>query len=265
MAASAAGSLGLIVLSYAVTLILSVGFDGPFRVIEELLWLVPASAMVWGLLQLSNSVEERALPLLTAVAWIVMTMVDLSSLVFSRLSLPPLVSTASYDLSMLISLGARGLFLWLLVEGTRTTRPWVLPLVATVALLSVGRTALSVALVHGFAATNLYANPAYRYGTMLVSLFNLGAMLVATLALRESFKQGAVTGPVASGPRLGSSPVVSPASDFLVGGILLAVGVVVTVISVASASNGGRYVVATGAVGVGIGRIIRGFIRLAKR
>lgn len=56
----------------------------------------------------------------------------------------------------------------------------------------------------------------------------------------------------------------SPISDFLVGGILLAVGIGVTVASLAAASDGGRYVVATGAIGVGLVRIICGFVRLGR-
>jgi hypothetical protein len=42
------------------------------------------------------------------------------------------------------------------------------------------------------------------------------------------------------------------------------VGIGVTVVSMEAASNGGRYVVATGAIGVGLGRIIRGFIRAGR-
>lgn len=37
----------------------------------------------------------------------------------------------------------------------------------------------------------------------------------------------------------------------------MAVGLGVTVVSMEAASNGGRYVVATGAIGVGVGRLIR--------
>ncbi len=67
-----------------------------------------------------------------------------------------------------------------------------------------------------------------------------------------------------AGLRPATEVPVSPLADFLVGGLLLAVGLGVTVVSMEAASNGGRYVVATGAIGVGVGRLIRGLIRLGR-
>jgi hypothetical protein len=101
---------------------------------------------------------------------------------------------------------------------------------------------------------------------MAVSLFNVVAMLVVMLAVKAAVS-GASVVPAGAAAGLVPSPEVpeSPAADFVVGGILLLVGVGVTVVSLAAASNGGRYLVATGAIGVGLGRLIRGFIRLAKR
>jgi hypothetical protein len=53
--------------------------------------------------------------------------------------------------------------------------------------------------------------------------------------------------------------------DFLVGGIFLLVGLGVTAMSFsASASTGGRYIVATGAIAVGVVRLVRGLVRLGK-
>jgi len=60
-----------------------------------------------------------------------------------------------------------------------------------------------------------------------------------------------------------NAPAPSATRDFVVGGIWLAGGVLVTLGSFAAASSGGggRYVITTGAIAYGIGRLIRGLAR----
>ena len=53
-------------------------------------------------------------------------------------------------------------------------------------------------------------------------------------------------------------------TDLLVGGLLLGGGLLVTLASYSSASGGGRYVVTTGAIAVGIVRIVRGLTRVSR-
>ncbi len=53
-------------------------------------------------------------------------------------------------------------------------------------------------------------------------------------------------------------------TDILVGGLLLGGGLLVTLASYSSASGGGRYVVTTGAIAVGIVRLVRGLTRVSR-
>ena len=172
------------------------------------------------------------------------------------------------DGSLLLSLVSRGLLILVMVQLTMRTHAWVLPLLGMVALLSVMRSAFSAAMQHQLVDYELYRQPLYRFAMPIVSLFNACALAAGGFAV----KAVASSGPTMSTPELvaaaGLRPAeperLSPATDFLVGGILLMVGIGVTVVSMQAASNGGRYIVATGAIGVGIGRIIRGFIRMAR-
>jgi hypothetical protein len=147
------------------------------------------------------------------------------------------------------------------------TRAWVLPLLALAWLFSAVRFITSIAVAHTEHGYELYSNPVWRYGTVAASFFGAIAVLVAAVAVHQVVS-GVTATPATAQAGLVPPPVVeapNPTADFLVGGILLVVGIGVTVVSMQAASNGGRYVVATGAIGVGLGRIIRGFVRLAKR
>lgn len=265
IAASFGANVALLVLSMAINRVVMPSFDGPWFIVEQLLWLASSAVTVVGLVVLSSAVEERGLPQATAVVWIVMALVDLVSLGTSRLGLSG--GMWVNDLDMLVSLVGRGLVLVLLARITMESRAWMVPLLATVGVLTVARTALSVALMHQVVGRELYASPFYGLGTMAVSFFNTGAIFFAAIIARAVLS-GAQAVPARERAGLlvpvQTAEPVSPAADFLVGGILLAVGIGVTMVSLSVASNGGRYVVATGAIGVGLGRLIRGLIRLAK-
>jgi hypothetical protein len=56
----------------------------------------------------------------------------------------------------------------------------------------------------------------------------------------------------------------SPQRDMLVGGLWLGGGLMVTLVSFASASGGGRYLVTTGAIAYGLVRLIRGLMRMGQ-
>lgn len=267
-------NLGLTLLSYLVNFVMPGSYDGPWPMIEELLWLGAVAVLVVGMFQLAGSVDDGAVLRIAAGVLIFNALIDTGLTLFMRRGesgisvgmLGPYIS----DASILLSIAARGMLIFALVQLTMKTHAWVLPLLGTVAVLTVMRSALSVAMMHQVVDYELYRNPAYRFGMPLVSLFNAGGLLVAAFALKAAVA-GAVPGAsntpalvAAAGLRPAEPEPVSPASDFLVGGILLVVGIGVTAVSLSAASNGGRYVVATGAIGVGLGRIIRGLIRMGR-
>lgn len=268
LVASFGADVALMVLSLAVNRLVMPSFDGPWFVVEQLLWLATSVVTIVGLVTLSGAVEERALPLAAALAWIVMALMDVVSFATLKANFTsPTVSVLFNDLNMLVSLGGRGLLLVLLARLTMASRPWMVPLLATVGVLSLGCSALSLAMAHQVVSTELYRSPFYGVGTMALSLFNLAALFVAALLAKASLGEAQLA--PARERALGldaqaQGEPVSPASDFVVGGILLLVGIGVTAVSLSAASNGGRYIVATGAIGVGLGRLVRGFIRLGK-
>lgn len=273
--------LGLMVLGYAVRFVKPDLMSRPLFLIEELAWLVIAMVVIVGLLQLASLVTEKSLAVVTAIAWVGMALMDLASALTlhlatsfdgdpSRFHLPSEISTLIFDLSTLVSLAARGVLFFFFIRVTLKTSAWVLPVLATTYLFSLVRNGMYLVVNHsGGSGYELYKSDAWRYGSMIAGLLSAIALLASAIAVHQTLKGQA---PGLEQPRQGeltgqgvvATPPAAPGMDFLVGGILLLVGVVVTVISMEAASSGGRYVVATGAIGVGLGRIIRGFIRLAK-
>ncbi len=258
-----AANLGLTFLSLVISKLVPGSYEGPWPMIEELLWLGAVGTLTVGLFQLSAVVMDGLLLRAAAGALLVQAVVDLAMTLAKDKIGGPLV----YDGTMLLSLVTRGLLIAALVQATLKTHAWVLPLLGTVAVLSLARTGMTIALQHQVLSYEIYRSPLFSLAVPLASVFNAGALMVAAMALKSAVvgspnnTQALVA---AAGLRPAEPEPVAPAADFLVGGILLAVGVGVTVISLSSASNGGRYVVATGAIGVGLGRLVRGFIRLAK-
>lgn len=268
-------NLGLVCLSYVVNWLLPNSWEGPWPLVEELLWLGFSGVLVVALMMLASALlEGKTLPVVAAVVWIFSSLFDLGSTLLvqvqrgnTSLGLPASVQTLFFDLEMLVTLGARALLFIFFIRLTMQTRAWVLPLLALAWLFSAVRFITSIAVAHTEHGYELYSNPVWRYGTVAASFFGAIAVLVAAVAVHQVVS-GVTATPATAQAGLVPPPVVeapNPTADFLVGGILLVVGIGVTVVSMQAASNGGRYVVATGAIGVGLGRIIRGFVRLAKR
>jgi hypothetical protein len=251
-------------LAFAVNTFVRPNYGGPWGVVEQLMWLITTVVMVVGLFLLSKGVDEKNLALGAAAAWGVSALFAVFSLAVERGGSG--FGHLFYDANMLVSLVARLLLLSVLVRITQATKAWVMPLLATVALLTVMRIGLSLAMsvLAVDSLRELYMSALFRMGMMGSSLFNSAAIFASAWVAREALR-GAPS--AAEGHALlvpSAAAPISPAADFVVGGILLLVGIGVTVVSLAAASNGGRYVVATGAIGVGLGRLIRGFIRLSK-
>lgn len=271
-----AANLGLLALSYAVSFAVEDSWKGPWPIIEELMWLGVSVLAVVGLLQIASVVEEKALPILSAVGWIVMALADLAATLFMhftmnqeeghRLDLPSELGTLVYDASTLLSLGSRAVLFFFFIKVTLSTRAWVTPLLAIAFLFALLRNGLTLVISHTHSGYELYSNPVFRYGTMFATIYGGVVSIVAAWAVMQTFKGISAAPPTAQQglqPAIETAPA-SPQLDFVIGGILLVVGIALTLISMEAASNGGRYVVATGAIAVGLGRIIRGFIRLGR-
>lgn len=265
-------NLGLSLLSYLVNAVVPGSYEGIWPIVMELLWLGATGVLVLGLFQLSGVIDEPMLLRAAAAALMFNALVDLAvtalNSVLKEQGGLAMVITLAYDASNVLSLVARGLLIVAIVQLTMKTHAWVLPLLGTVAVLIVLRSALSLASMHGLVPSALYRSGVYRAAMPMVSLFNGTALLVGGLALKGAVAGGQnVTTPAlvaAAGLQPAPAEPVAPIADFLVGGILLAVGIGVTAVSMAAASDGGRYVVATGAIAVGVVRIVRGFVRMAR-
>jgi hypothetical protein len=261
-----AANVGLTVLAFAVNALVPGSYGGPYQVVQEMLWLAATGVLVVGLFQLAVAVDEPLLAQLVGGAFIAHSVLDLvDTLLMSRLGFG-LLQQLMADGSTLLSLAARGLLIFFMVRFTMKAHAWVLPLLATVLLLSLMRSAFSLAAMHQLTPRELYSSPVFRFGLPMVSLFNAVSLFVGGLAVKAAVSGTPQTPALVAAAGLQPSPAtpISPGADFLVGGILLLVGIGVSVVSMAAASNGGRYVVATGAIAVGVGRLIRGFIRLGK-
>lgn len=272
---ASAARLGLYVLEQLISRLAHDVYGSPTELVLQLFWVGLAGVTVVGLIQLSSALEDSLLPVLTAALVSLNAVGDLAISVMSvtgNLGIFGAGSSALFGLSMLFSLVERGLLLWVLVSLATPRFSWTMPVAAVVMLLSTVRMAFSFAMSSGLVdPQQLYASGVYGLVTGLVSFGNAFAVLAITWFARLAVLEAASGAPAVPPREQGLQPTTvvdtpaSPTMDFVAGGALLLIGVAVTVVSVSAASNGGRYVVATGAIGVGIGRLIRGFIRLGKQ
>jgi len=84
----------------------------------------------------------------------------------------------------------------------------------------------------------------------------LTAVLALGLVARSAASSPADAQPAATPAK------ASPQRDMLVGGLWLAGGLIVTLVSYSSASGGGRYVITTGAIAYGLVRVVRGMMKM---
>jgi hypothetical protein len=267
-------NLGMTLLFYVVNWVVPRAFDGPWPLIQEVLWIGVSGIVVVSLFQLSQALDDKGFPIVVAVGWVFSILVDLLATLAMRglrggeSLIPSAVSTLLFDVSSLVTLLARAALFVFVVRLTMETRAWVMPVLGVSFLLTLGRTALSFAMSHNLGGRELVTSPAYGFVSLGTGFFNSIAILAAAWAVRETVRAAPGSSGVPVTAQAGLVPSapepISPAADFLIGGILLAVGIGVTVVTMSAASSGGRYVVATGAIGVGIGRIIRGVIRSSK-
>ncbi|MFO0596682.1 MAG: hypothetical protein U0228_15300 [Myxococcaceae bacterium] len=269
-----AAQLAMTVLSRIIAWLVPSSWDGPWPIAEELLWLALSVATIVAVLRLGGALVDRSLALITAGVWVVMAIFDVAGAFIFHLErtasfIPGVVSKLVTDLQFLVTLGARALLFVLFSKLTMQTRAWVMPLLGVAWLLSAARFAMVIAITHGLAGPDLYRDPLWRYGGLFSAFFGTVVTLAAAWAVRAVAFES-TSGAQAVPPReVGNhapplDETASPTGDFVFGAILLLVGIGVTMVSMSAASNGGRYLVATGAIGTGIGRLIRGFIRLSR-
>lgn len=167
----------------------------------------------------------------------------------------------------LLGLAERALILWLLVSLLRGKHTWG-PMVA-VGLFGIGLARSAVPFAMSLGALDMEFYSSMLFGAVLTgaTLLSTTGSLALTWFARKTTLEGEVS-PVSPREAGLTSPVAaapaSPAADFAIGAVLLVIGLGVTAVSMSAASGGGRYVVATGAIGVGLGRVIRGFIKLGR-
>ncbi|MDP3501395.1 MAG: hypothetical protein Q8S33_13700 [Myxococcales bacterium] len=233
---------------------------------EQLLWLGLSVVLAVGVILIATAVDRPAL------AWTLVAVVAIGSMFDLSFTLLRLFAKDSFHLwsllswpSMLLGLAERVVFLVFLVTLCGPAKPWALFVALVAGAGSALRTLTSVLFtlqVIEFGQVMSW----YPYFTATLGLVGLGSVLALVIGARSTIAQStsSVGSPVAA---TAVEPPASPAADFGIGGVLLALGVGVSVASYAAASSGagGRYVVATGFIGVGLGRLIRGLIRLSKQ
>ncbi|MBL8922591.1 MAG: hypothetical protein JNJ54_27315 [Myxococcaceae bacterium] len=171
--------------------------------------------------------------------------------------------------SSVVGLAERVVFLWFFVSLCGPRRPWALIVALIGGSLVVVRSLFFLALPF-VGGTGFLGSPLYPWVLGAVGLLTMGTTLAVTLGARGAIADGSVLADGSAAPAVVAAPVegerASPGADFAIGSVLLAVGIGVTVMSYAAASSsgGGRYLIATGFIGVGVGRLIRGLMRASK-
>lgn len=263
----AIASVVLLVLNTLVYRVFSLGRVEALQAGFELLWLAAAVVLAVGVIFIGTAIDRPGL------AWALVGLIAMSSLLSLGFTLARTFAPDSYRLwsvfsvpSSLLGLAERIVFVVLFVQLCGPKHPWALMVGLVAGGIGVLRTLFSLLLplmmsqVGGESMMRWYP---WVLGVM--GLLSTAAMLVLVLAARG---QIANSSSEAAAPRADPAVApVSPAADFGIGAVMLVVGIGVSVASYAVASlgsGGGRYLIATGFIGVGIGRLIRGLIRLSK-
>lgn len=273
------GGFGANFVLYLMNVVLSrVGVWGsPAEVFFQLCWLGTAAVLAAGLVQVAMAVDAPGLVWATVALIAINAVLDLGFRVLALqeggLSMLGGLSLALTNGSMLLSLIERGCIIWVLASLAMPRHAWAIVVGGLVMLLSLVRMSMQFAMSSGLvSAEELYSSGVYPVVMPLIGFINsLSMVLIAFAALKSARESVGGVIPLIPptehglhGPPVVDAPA-SPMADFAIGGVVLLIGIGVTVVSAQAASNGGRYVVATGAIAVGVVRIIRGFVRLARR
>jgi len=265
MLAYAIGAAFVWVVGIVLSRVFSSGNFEASQAAQQLLWLGLSVLLAVGVIVIATAVDRPGL------AWALVGLIAIDSVFDVGFTLLRLFAKDSPHLwsfftwpSMLLGLAERVVFLIFLVRLCGAAKPWAL-MVALVAGLGTALRALTTVLFSLRVIEFGQVMSWYPPFTGLLGLVGLGSVLALVIGARNTIAQSvSSTGsPVAAA----IEPPASPAADFGIGAVLFALGIGVSVASYAAASgsSGGRYLVATGFIGVGLGRLIRGMMRLSKQ
>jgi len=233
----------------------------------QLVWLGMAVVLAVGVIFIGTSIDRPGL------AWALVGLISLSTLLSLGFTLARMAAPDSYRLwsflsvpSNLVALAEHVVFFVFFVQLCGPKHPWALMVGLIGGGLSVMRSFIAMSLpivlsmVGGTDFLTWY--PWVLTGLSLVStVATLALVLAARTEIANSTSEAGVPRPVVE------ERPASPVADFGIGAVMLVVGIGVSIASYAvasSGSGGGRYLIATGFIGVGVGRLIRGLIRLSK-
>lgn len=243
------------------------GFEA-WSIVNTVVWTVIDLSLVASLFLLAAglSSEDSGLVKATALALVAVTGLDLVSLGVERVFGSGVPMTLVWDVNLAVSLGFRVLLLAMFVKLAGPTQAWVLPVVGLVGVLTLARTGYSLASMHQLLPPELAGRVSTRLLFSGLSVVNVLGVLICAFGLRLAVlaKPQAQDVMAQAGLRPPEEASPGPAMEFLLGAVLLLLGLGVTFISYSAASGGGRYVVATGAIGSGLGMFIRGAMKLRK-
>lgn len=261
----AIASVVLVVLNTLAFRVFSVGRGEAISAGLELAWLAAAVVLAVGVIFIGTAIDRPGL------AWALVGLIAMTSLLslaftLARRFAPDLLQFWSLFSvpSNLFGLAERIVFVVLFVQLCGPKHPWALMVGLVAGGLGVLRMIVSFALPLVMSRVDgLMAWYPWVLGVMglLTTAATLLLVLVARAQIASSVSEAAAPRPVTE-----EAPA-SPAADFGIGAVMLVVGIGVSVASytvASSGSGGGRYLIATGFIGVGIGRLIRGLIRLSK-
>lgn len=264
----AVASAVLLVLNMVVYRVLSMGRVESVQAGFELLWLGAAVVLAVAVIFIGTAIDRPGL------AWALVGLIAVSSLLSLGFTLARTFAADKYWLwslfsvpSSLFGLAERIVFVVFFVQLCGPKHPWALMVGLVSGGIGVLRTVFSLALpliISRIGGEGLMTWYPWVLGVM--SLLGTGTMVALVFAARAQIMNSSSEA-AAPRPVTGEAPPPSPAADFGIGAVMLVVGIGVSVASYAvasSGSGGGRYLIATGFIGVGIGRLIRGLIRLSK-
>ncbi|MGV3625000.1 MAG: hypothetical protein ACO1OB_29540 [Archangium sp.] len=222
-------------------------------------WLVASALMATGLAQLALTDTRPELTWLAAALVVLRALLDFGSLALLRSSnvelvSSPVISWVSNGI-VLLAVAERSAVAWLLFRAANQN-VWASPFAVLTVAAELLRAAYTLALAWGVTGSEGIVWRLLSAASISSAFFGLSIALFARATVTPV--DGSLVPPREQGLQASSEPMrASVTSDLLVGAGVLLLGIAVTTISASTASSGGRYIVATGAIVFGVVRIVR--------